>query len=356
MADNQNTDIKEYAENGLSQVTDALNRRNYNLSVATARQVAERLVRSYASEKKIDYTTLADSIEQLYASGAINMTSRDAFHALRVYGNKAAHDGDCDEDDARNAYHYLKNEVQTWQSRNRVSVDRTPVRVDRNSLYTSSLGNGNRENTLGEDSGRRSASQNSDTFVQSTPVRRRRTDATLVRSGNRSARRGDMERRRHIRGAKADPAEESGVDIYSILRIVIPVIILILIIIILISLFGGNGSDSDILPTTKSSVQESETTPIETTHEETTPIETTPAVVLYQISGDNVNIRYAENTNRVYTQLSKGYEIGEVSDMEGTNYAQFTLDGIAVVVSKDYIEPVGGTDTTAEETATEDLQ
>lgn len=343
MAEYQNKDLREYAENGLSQVTDLLNRRNYNSSVAKARQVAERLVRSYADERHISYTTLAETVEQLYSSGAINMTSRDAFHALRLYGNKAAQDGDCSEGDARNAYYYLNNEFQTWKSRNNVNTDRTPVRVDRNRL-TAQSGNSSGSGSL-------SAENDTDTFVESTPVRRRRRPQSASSSRNQR----DQKRRRTGSALQSQrrAQDENSLDIYSILKILIPIVILILIIVILVSLFGG-GSSSDVTPTVESPTEETTATESPTTEAPTTEaVETTPAVVSYQISGDNVNIRYAENTNRVYTQLNRGTVIGEVQDVEGTNFAQFTLDGQQMVVSKDFIEPVETTgDTDADADAT----
>ena len=44
------------------------------------------------------------------------------------------HEGDNDAEDAQKSYYLLKNEVQTFMSRKAVSVDRTPVRVDRNQV------------------------------------------------------------------------------------------------------------------------------------------------------------------------------------------------------------------------------
>ena len=79
MADYRGIDIKEYAENGLADVAGLLSRREYSLSIVRARQIEERLIRSYAAERDIEYTTLADTIEQLYSGGFINMASRDAY-------------------------------------------------------------------------------------------------------------------------------------------------------------------------------------------------------------------------------------------------------------------------------------
>lgn len=345
MAGYQDNELREYAENGLTQVTNLLNRRDYNSSVAKARQVAERIVRNYAEEKKIPFTTFAETIEQLFSSGTINMTSRDSFHALRLYGNKAARDGDCTEEDARNAFYNLNTEVQTWKSRNAVNPDRTPVRVDRNSLYSSSAG---MRDDAGAQSGNSyrmpSSSRNNDNdnFTESIPVRvnrQRRLSQSSGRVSSSSSSTNRRSQRRNVRQYSGRESQQGSLDVFSIVKVLIPIIILILIIVILVSLFRGSGGESSS-PSLDTSASETESTTLESETETTTEAVTEPPVVEYQIKGTNVNIRYAENTDRVYTQLSTGYNIGEVQDMEGTNYAQFTLDGLQVVVSKDYIEPI----------------
>ena len=78
----------------------------------------------------------------------------------------------------------------------------------------------------------------------------------------------------------------------------------------------------------------------ETTEPETTEPETTEAVVEYKTSTDGVNIRYADNQNRIYTQLPKDTNIGTVTPIDGSDFASFNLDGVEVVVNKSFIEPV----------------
>lgn len=343
MAGYNNTEVKEFADNGLSQAMSLLNRRDFNASIAKSRQVAERIVKSYAEEKNIPYSTFAETIERLYAARAINMTSRDSFHALRLYGNKAANDENCTEDDARNAYYNLNTEIQTWKARNAVSTDRTPVRVERNSIYNSYTRSNSTDRSNQDTDAQRypqGETRSGDSFVQQTPVRRRRS--TSVPSSSSARRRRQDGSTRYSQ--TTNNSDQGNLDVYSIMRVIIPIIILILIVVILVSLFRG-GSGSEDTPTAETTPMETSSTEEVTQPETTTLAETEPVVTEYRITGDNVNIRYAENTDRVYTQLSRGYNIGEVQDVEGTNYAQFTMDGIEVVVSKDYIEPIEASDT-----------
>ena len=137
MADYRGIDIKEFAEDGLQEIAGLISRREYNRGIIKSRQLADRIIRTYAAERDIEYSTFADTIEKLYGDKIINMASRDAFHTIRIYGNKAVHEEDNSPDDAESTYYLLKREVQTFLSRKDVSVDRTPVRVQRDGYRTS---------------------------------------------------------------------------------------------------------------------------------------------------------------------------------------------------------------------------
>lgn len=333
MALTNSMEMKELTDNGLMEIAGLTSRREYNLSLVKSRQLAEQLVKSYAEEKNIEYTALADTIEALFQNGCIDRTSRDAFHSIRVYGNKAVHEGDNDAEDAQKAYYLLKNEVQTYMSHKSVSVDRTPVRVDRNQVS-------NRRPAFSEDGnailGR---SVNGREVGQATDQQRARKQRT---SGGRSSGRTENSPRSGSQAAArrstvSEPA--GGFSIYDLLRILIPVLAVILLVIIIRSLLPSKNQQAT---TTAPSAA------VETTAEEETPEETEPETEAtteapksfeYRIKGNGVNIRYADNQDRVYTQLSNGTAIGTVEPIEGSDFVKFTLDGISVVVHKDYIEP-----------------
>jgi hypothetical protein len=343
-------DMKELTDNGLAEAAGLISRREYNLSIVRSRQTAELLVKEYAAEKNIEYTTLADTIEKLFQEGVINRTSRDAFHNIRLYGNKAVHEQDNDPEDAQKAYYLLKNEVRTFASRKTVSVDRTPIRIDSASQARKDYGNV--EVNLGSG---RSASYDSDGGsagnVDASLRRsdRRRGGGENRSSGGRSGQKrsdrkptpGSPAARRAERNRKQAAQSESsgGFNIYDLLRILIPVIIVILLFIIVRSFFP---SKKPAETTTAAPVETSieETIPEETTVPPTTEAETEPPVYEYRIKGNGVNIRFADNQNRVYTQLSNGTAIGTVTEIEGSDFVQFTLDGVSVVVNKNYIEPI----------------
>ena len=122
----------------------------------------------------------------------------------------------------------------------------------------------------------------------------------------------------------------------------LPVLVIVLLIVIIRSFMAAKTPKETVPETTtviETTVQETETEP-ETTEPETTEPETTAPAIEYRIAGDGVNIRFADNQNRIYTQLSKGTAIGTVTPIEGSDYVAFTLDGVNVVVRKDMLEPI----------------
>ncbi|MDO4962431.1 MAG: DUF4145 domain-containing protein [Eubacteriales bacterium] len=364
-------DIKEMTDNGLEEASGLISRREYNLSIVRSRQTAEMIIKSYASEKNIEYTTLADTIEALYKEGIINRTSRDAFHNIRILGNKAVHERDDDAEDAQKSYYLLKNEVRTFMSRKTVSVDRTPIKVE---VPRGGAVKKEREvelevttdvNEEREAEPREKGSQDMQIDLGALKQRRRSGDDRgregSSSGGRRKASSGGSGRRQNTSGgqrrkasSERRPSESGGAgrrqreeyaesaggfSIYDILRILIPVIAVILLIIIIRSLIPAKKQvETTTEAQTQPAVQEV-VIPETTAAPETEPV-TEPPVYEYRIKGDGINIRYADNQNRIYTQLSNGTAIGTVEPIDGSDFVAFTLDGVNVVVKKDFIEPI----------------
>ena len=138
------------------------------------------------------------------------------------------------------------------------------------------------------------------------------------------------------RNGKKRGTRNGGIDVYGLLRILIPVICILLLIVLLRSCIAGGGTED----TTTTAPVESVTEPV-TTAPPTTEAPTTEAVPLrYVVTGNNVNVRYADNQNRIYEQLSSGTEIGEIQEIEGSDYVRFQRDGLDLVIHKDYIAPI----------------
>ncbi len=170
--------------------------------------------------------------------------------------------------------------------------------------------------------------------------RDRRRDGRTDRRPQQGRRAGSQDGRRDRRTPRKEAAR-SGITIYDLLRILLPIAVIILLIVIIRSFMAAGQPEETTIETTtviETTVHETETEV--QTEPETTEPETTAAPVEYRIKSDGVNVRYADNQNRIYTQLSKGTAIGTVTEIDGSDYVSFTLDGVNVVVRKDLIEPI----------------
>ncbi len=226
----------------------------------------------------------------------------------------------------------LKNEIQTYMSRGNVSIDRTPVKVER----------GQQASYAGRE--QRKTRYDTDERDIRMPAGNERARSGYqrddMRTDNRNIRRSGRNAERNRGGYERE--ERGGIGIYDILKVIIPIIVVILIIIIIKSLIPQKPAVTETSAIETVAETETESSIEEMTTEETTA-ETEPeteAPVSYRIKGDGVNVRYADNQARIYTQLSNGTAIGEVTPLDGSDFVQFTLDGVSVVVRKDFIEPV----------------
>lgn len=318
---------------GLMELADLISRREYNWGIARARAYEEELVKSYADETDTEYTTLADTIEALYEKRIISAKQRENLHNIRILGNKAVHENDNDPQDAKNAYYLLKEEMQAFSQRDQETELRTPVMISRRSDgsgFEPETDEGSYENPEEEED---SETGGIDVSYNTTTGRRSGGNHTQRTSSQRS-------------GNGKKKKKKTGIDPYLIIKIALGLIILILLIILLKSLFHGSKKEKEteaVSIETEMPTEETETEAPETeAAPETTQAPETEAQVSYRITTDGVNIRYADDPGRVYTQLGQGSVIGTVEDYTGNaeyaDFAKFTYDGKEVIVSKKYIE------------------
>lgn len=319
---------------GLLELADLISRREYNWGLVRSRIYEEELVHSYSDETNTEYTTLADTIEALWRKGVIGDKSRENLHNIRILGNKAAHEGDNDPQDAKNAYFMLKEELQTFAARGSSEAERTPVMI---SNVNSGPEISESEVYIRPDRRNREEVQNgSEDIDMSYAVNRRRP------SGN--SRPGSSGKNKNKKKKSS-----GGLNLYSVLRILIPVLIVVLVIILIKSLLPkktDKPADTTAAVETEMPESESETeTEAPTTEAPTTEAPTTKAPAKYRIKGEGVNIRLASDPNTIYTQLGSGTVIGEVTDYEGNSeyqdFAKFSYDGREVIVKKTFIEKTG---------------
>ena len=319
---------------GLMELADLISRREYNWGMARARAYEEELVKAYAEENNIEYSTLADTIEALYEKRVIGEKQRENLHNIRIIGNKAVHEEDNDPQDAKNAYYLLKEEIQAYSQRDVYEPERTPVMIRRPG--TDEDDDENRE------AGYAAGSDDETGGIDMSYTSSRRSGGSQhQRTSSSSGRQGTVRKKKK--------KKSQGIDLYTILKILIPVLIVVLLIILLRSIFHGSKEEEETEPVsveTEVSTDETETEAPETTAVPETEAPETEAPATYRISGEGVNIRYADNPGQVYVQFDKGREIGTVEEFTCDNpeyaegFAKFSYDGKELIVSKRFIEKV----------------
>lgn len=307
----------------LLELADIITKREYNWGLVRSRQFAESLIRRLCDENGVAYTTMADSIEALYQDGAIDEASRCNFHNIRILGNKAVHEGNNDQGDAKNAYYLLREELQKASGKTRkISYERTPVQYTR---------------PVREDDDREESANH-------TPRRRGRDegDIDIHMAGNRRRTSGQKQTKKQ---------KQSSGGIFGILKILVPVLIAVLFVVLIISLVrmssGEEEPETTVIETSESIEEETteETTEEETTEPPTTEEPTTEPPVQYKVKGDGVRVRYASEPERVYTTLDSGTLLGAAEDYETDKadyqgFAKVWYDGQELIIKKDFIEPV----------------
>ena len=349
MADIRNTGTWQRVERGLTEMANLHSRGEYNLALVKGRQTMEQIVRLYAGQSFVVYTDLADTIENLYQGRYIGKDTRDAFHMIRLLGNKAVHEGDNEPQDAERSYRLLEQEIRRFAGGNaqqRGAAVREADTSDRESGEQD--GTVKKERTRVPVEGPRRSTEGRRRYDKLDDRSARDTKKVPTREDRLRAQRSG--RGKSGSGRKQRQSSAGGVNVYDVLRILIPVICIILLVVLIRSIFFSGSTTEPESTTPVESQTELETEPETIAPPETEPETTVATVLTYRIKGNAVNVRYADNENRVYTQLANGTEIGEATPVEGTDKMQFTLDGIAVTVNRNYIEAVEPAAPSAQET------
>ncbi|MDO4437883.1 MAG: DUF4145 domain-containing protein [Eubacteriales bacterium] len=358
MTDNRIAEIKQRAENGLMDVASQISRGDYSLGLIKARQVMEQVVRGYAKNYKLEYTDLAGTIETLYKANAISNEDRESLHTIRQLGNMAVQESYNDAQDAEKSYYLLKHEIELYltfllsllnadrpisdeflpteavkEPKAEEAVKNTQEAVKESPLRKREQQQGIDIPDLGQRERKSSANRNSKpAHTANGAPRNSRNDRGERNKTVRNDQRGGQHRGSRNSG--------SGVNVTDLLKILVPIFCIILLIILINSIIPKKPKETETqttpVVTTEATLPETSEPETETTEPETE----TEAKLRYKVSADTVNARYADNQDRIYEQLSKGTEIGEVEEIEGSDFVKFERDGITLVVNKNYIEPI----------------
>lgn len=265
----------ERIQQGVNDTERLLGQRDYNSAMMKARQTLECMVKQQIQRACIpDTGDLKELIDTLYENHWISKTTFEHYHSIRMIGNKAAHEGGNNAYDANQAYHMLSQEVYTFANdyRNARKGTRTTAK---------------RPASSGSGSGK---------SVSASPSRSRSAAAAAARS-----------RRQPSRSRK-------GVDMYALLKLLIPILSVILLVCV-IRLLIPEVKDKETTPET--------TAAAETTAAPETTAPETMAAALYRTT-TVLNVRSQPSTD--------GDPIGKLAEGTTVDYVEAYDEEWAVIL------------------------
>lgn len=190
-------DSWERIQQGVKDTERLIGQRDYNASMVKARQTLEFMVTLLCERGGMipDGSDLKTQIDNLYQSRAINKTTCEHYHKIRIIGNKAVHEGDTNAYNANQAYHMLSQEVYTF-----AHDYRNLQRGGRSAQAARSVQSGSRQ------------AQGSTRQTQS---------GSRQAQGTRRPASGASSRRRQ-------PQRRSAFTVYDLLKILVPILCIIL--------------------------------------------------------------------------------------------------------------------------------
>ncbi len=283
----------------LNEVQNLILNGRYQNAVILNREILKTVVRLQVDRACLVADNLSADIQQLFSARAIDAASRDHYNEIRNYAEQAEAGVNPGAQGANQAFSLMKDELEKYMnSANRQTAapvsraadsereerPRVPLggKAGRSGAGTERAREMSRLSGSGKSSGKAAGSGS-----------RTRTGATTGRStANRGGRSG-----RSSGGARRNARNEQPmeIDIYSVLKIAIPVAcVLLVIILIRVLTMGGGTIETTAVPTTPAAVET--TTAPETTEEETTEEETTEAVPEKMVTTSGVRVRTKPST------------------------------------------------------------
>lgn len=280
----------EKIQRGVKDTERLIGQRDYNSAMVKARQTLEFMVRLLAERACIvDGGDLMETIDALYQNRWISKATCEHYHKIRIIGNKAAHEGDNNAYNANQAYHMLSQEVYTFANNYRNAQRGTRP---------------------------------------SRPVNR-----PADRPANRQASTGRPPSQ-NSRSRKRTPQKKSGLTIYDLLKLMIPILCIILLVLVikLVKPAKEDTNPTTTAPTSTEQQQETLKQPTETT----APPETTVPAIVYKTT-DVLNVRPAPNTTDARIgQLEAGTEVEYVRDHD-EEWAIIMYNGQEAYVAKRFL-------------------
>ena len=377
----------------------------YKEAVILDKEILASLVRMQIDQALMVSSNLESDINQLFEGGVISAKSRDTYHGIRAFGELAELGNESSAQDANDSFSMLRDAlseyVEEGPGRNEVVPGEASIagssyseeEGEENTISSSRLrsetarqvglasrvdaenygAEAPRLNTEGYASRIREIEREEmeDELGAGIPIRRnssakgrsgvgtdraRRLQKSVGSSSStkrRSGRTTASTARRQRNGRVQNPGTEW--DLYSILRIALPVAI-VLVLIVILRMFFFSGKKDKVVETT---VAVTETTAMVESTEETTVEETTATAKRYfTTTGLRVRTKPSTTDSEVLTVLDSGTELQYKADYND-EWVQITYNGQDAYVSKQYVrseevttQSSTGTNTTASSSAT----
>lgn len=281
----------------LNEVQNLILNGRYQNAVILNREILKTVVRLQVDRACLVADNLQADIQQLFSARAIDAASRDHYNEIRNYAEQAEAGVNPGAQGANQAFSLMRDELEKYMnsaprtaapvsraaSEEKESEERPRVplsgKVGRSGAGTERAREMSRLGSSGKASGRSAGRSGRSGAGRST--------------ANRSGRSGRSSEGTRRNARNEQPME---IDIYSVLKIAIPVAcVLLVIILIRVLTMGGATIETTAVPTTPAAIETTTAAP-ETTEEETTEEETTEAVPEKMVTTSGVRVRTKPST------------------------------------------------------------
>lgn len=284
--------------------------REYNASMIKARQTLEFMVKNLADQAGImDESDLKGMIDVLYENRWISKATCEHYHKIRMIGNKAAHEGDANAYSANQAYHMLSQEVYTFAD------DYRNAKKGRKPLTRPAV-QGSSQNRTG--TGRGSSGETSQGNRTGGSYSTNRAGGSYgVNRGSSSA---------AARSRKRSGSQSSSFSLYTLLKLLVPVLCIVLLILVVKLAKPGSGTKETEGPTAVETMESTEASQPET--ESSGPVYRTTDVL-------NVRPEPSTSSERI-GQLNAGVTVEYVRAYD-SDWAVILYNGQEAYVASQYL-------------------
>ncbi len=281
----------------LNEVQNLILNGRYQNAVILNREILKTVVRLQVDRACLVAENLQADIQQLFSARAIDAASRDHYNEIRNYAEQAEAGVNPGAQGANQAFSLMRDELEKYMN----SAPRAAAPVSRAASAEEEerprvpLGGKAGRSGAGTERARemsRLSGGSGKAAGRSSAGRAGRSSAAGRSTANRGSRGG-----RSSEGARRNARNEQPmeIDIYSVLKIAIPVacVLLVIILIRVLTMGGGAAIETTAVPTTPAVI---ETTAAPTTEAETTEEETTEAVPEKMVTTSGVRVRTKPST------------------------------------------------------------